>query len=194
MSDELAKVVFRASRRDPEGVEETSEREVACASREELYRTLCLPWDALPEAPDPAAGERWQDTVTALESWLSNMRLELAERTDREGGRVWSFRFRGSGGAEEGPSVEVPDPEGHGGDAGRDAPGTPGLVVSGDLEASLHTDRSGRNLSLGDDRSGIQVQNTGLMVWNRDNVYALIRMAVNVTVNMPGSAPAQGSA
>jgi hypothetical protein len=169
------KVTFRAIHRDPDGNENTSEREVECASNEEMLGLLCQPWDALPESPDPVTSERWKDTLSRLDGWMSALSLELVEETSSDGERRWRFGVR--------PAADERDASPSGRPAEQSERARTQVEASGHVHADVYTDRGGTVVRLNDGGPGIQVDNHGLMVWNRDNIYVQMQLVANISVH-----------
>lgn len=160
------KIILRAIHRAVDGTEHTSEREVVCDDQEQLMKLICAPSEALPQPPDARTHERFETGVAAVRSWMSRLQFVLEETIDHEGGRRCVFGLREGERSE--PLAELPPQR---------------VEVEGHVHVGVHEDDGAGGVAI---RSGegqsIHVANTGLMVWNRDNIY--VQVAMNVCVKM----------
>jgi hypothetical protein len=162
-------VVFRATRREPDGNEHTSEREVTCASRAELLELLCQPWDDMPRPADTTA-ERWNESVAQLESWLSALRFELVQERTGDRSSRWTFALRPTAADADSPAAPISASQGHeerDGAAVQFGGGIHATLQPAPVDGTMH------------------VHNHGMLVWNHGNIYMQVHLLANLTVNVP---------
>lgn len=162
-----ATVCFRRRLVNPDGEDVIEEREVQCAS-DQLADILGAPWreHRRLDAEDGAAPQFREAVREAVEA----LAIEVRESCTPEG-RRWTLRLSGH---PESPLAESVHQDG---DATRLA-GTLRSVILGDGDAPHAGIAQGGHRML--------VHNQGLSVVNQDNVYAIIDLHLNLTLNLGG--------
>ena len=165
-------VVFRSSKTTPNGETSIEEREVSGCSPDELVELLSVPPfdpDDGQESSEQARVERFVEAVTDR---IQDLEFRLHETRCAPGDTSFSFKIssHASEATDAGVRQEPSDSAGHLPGASVD------VIVGGDDLAEEQTKLS-RHLSR------INVDNRGLLVVNKENIYAIVNVNLNLTIH-----------
>lgn len=183
------RVTFSLSRTEPDGAVIQEERTVEC-SADKLREIIAEPWEAVPRVGD-TSNTGAQRLLATIAGALQNLRLVVQETAAQDGTTAWEIGFAGDDRGRASPAVSHVDEI----DPQNDPPlqFRTKAVRSGRLEADL----SG-TLSIGDDAggfsmhspngctNGIEVHKHGMCVIDCDNVYAIVNLALNLSMQGAG--------
>ena len=166
------RLIFRNKRINASGEEIIEERELAGCTPDEIMNYLSAPWDideVVPSEEDPSISrlERFADTIAEK---IQRFQMVVKESYTENGESSYVFSFSEEKRDEikgERPAKSVVD-----------AP----VQLTGDVKMKLQGDLDAANVSMAENNNRIEVNNRALLLVNRDNVYAIVNLNLNLLI------------
>ena len=174
------RLIFRVQRQDKSGIITTEERELAGCSGDELMKYLCAPWETIPEAGEISPSHFVDELAEAIDRRLRDLQLVITEHRPDLNTRAYTLGFRQVGEAGETGRVTTEDVK----------QSDTATHLRGGLQFQVRGDTNRPDVTCGDGHSRIEVNNRALLLSNKNNVYAIVNIYLDLNIRGAESSPA----